>query len=436
MLKMRKVGFLWLLCLMALACLIPPVNAASGKAIRLAIWSGYPEMAPFYQKVIEDYKKENPEVEVTFLTNPLREHEQKISAAIPANTAADIIETSTYVMQKFIDAGLIDPNPPKVDKFLKSGVYDPFYVTLNTSEGKTYGVPFFQGRQVMFWNTQMFKEAGLSHAPTTWEEVIDFSRKLAKYDAQGNLSRAGISLRKSGGGSGVTEKWWFWVYPAGGSIVEQVSKDKWRNGYDNDAGRSALKLYIDLIHKYKVDSHKIKADAEGFALQTHAMFTRESWVVGYMKQNAPSVQFDTAPLPKNKRAGTICTLMNFYVTKSSKNPEAAWDFVLFMMRPEYQKYLLSKVGWFPCRTDVDYEEIYKQVPQYRAFMALPAGYQLYAYPSLACYDEIQTKLSERLIQAFLDASLVDNPGKIARVISDAARETDDILRANGVYAGK
>ena len=102
----------------------------------------------------------------------------------------------------------------------------------------------------------MFREAGLPGAPTTWDEVIEYSQKLAKYDANGNPVRAGISLRKSGGGSGVAEKWWFWLYPAGGTIVEEVAPGKWRNGYNNEAGLEALKLYIDLLHKYKVDSYR------------------------------------------------------------------------------------------------------------------------------------------------------------------------------------
>lgn len=409
---------------------------AAPKTVKLSLWGGYPEMAPFYKQVIEDYQKANPGVEISFLTNPLREHEQKISAAIPSDTAADILEISTYSIRKFIDAGMIPANPANIDKFVKSKSFSPFYRKVLTVNKKTYGIPFFQGRQVMFWNKKMYKEAGLSHAPRTWEEVIEYSQKLAKHDSSGSLTRAGISLRKSGGGSGLAEKFWFWLYPAGGNIVNEVSPGKYRNGYDNAAGRATLKLYIDLLYKYKVDDFKVKADAEGFGLENSAMFTRESWVVGYMQKSAPKVEFDTAPLPKNKRGGTICNLVNFYVTKNCKNPKEAWNFAQFMLKPEYQKLLLSKIGWFPCRTDVDYEPIYKATPQYRAFMELPKGYKLYTVPPIACFDEIETKMAEKLSAAFMDSSLVNNPKKIAKVIKTAAKETDQILKDNGVYAGR
>ncbi len=406
---------------------------AAPKKIQLSLWSGYPEMVPFYNKVAEDYMKANPNVQINILAHPLREHEQKLSAAIPSNTAADIIETSPYVMRKFIDAKYMDPNPRNIEQWMKSGIYDQFYLDEVTINNKFYGVPLFQGRQVLFYNVDMFEEAGLPGPPTTWDELIEYAQKLAKYDANGNLVRAGISLRKSGGGSGVCEKWWFWLYPAGGSIITEVSPGKYRNNYNNEAGRRALQLYIDLLYKYKVDSHKVKADSEGFALGAHAMFTRESWVVGFMKESAPNIRFNAAPLPRDKRAGTICTLVNLYVAKNSKNKDEAWKFIQFMMKPEYQQFLLAKIGWFPC-VNADYEPILQEIPQYRAFMELPEGYTLYSYPSLACYDEIQTKLAERLVKAFMDESLVDNPAGIAKVLAEAAAETDAILAENGVLA--
>jgi multiple sugar transport system substrate-binding protein len=424
-----------LLVTLVIACLTVSCFAAP-KKVELSLWGGYPEMAPFYKQVAADYQKANPGVKITFLTNPLREHEQKISAAIPSDTAADLIEISAYSIRKFIDAGMIPANPANVDKFVRSESFEKFYQKVLTVNKKTYGIPFFQGRQVLFWNKKMFEEAGLSRAPQTWEEVISYSKKLAKYDANGDLTRAGISLRKSGGGSGVAEKFWFWLYPAGGDIVKEVSPGKYCNGYDNAAGRATLQLYIDLLYKYKVDSFKVKADAEGFGLESHAMFTRESWVVGFMQKSAPNLEFDAALLPRNNRGGTICSLVNFYVTKNSKNPKEAWKFAMFMMKPEYQKFLLSKVGWFPCRTDVDYEPIYKKTPQYRAFMELPKGYKLYTVPPIACFDEIETKMAEKLCAAFLDESLVNNPKKIAQVMHTAAMETDQILKENGIYAGR
>ncbi|NQS90427.1 hypothetical protein HQ584_11640 [Patescibacteria group bacterium] len=48
-------------------------------------------------------------------------------------------------------------------------------------------------------------------------------------------------------------------------------------------------------------------------------------------------------------------------------------------------------------------------------------------------DEIYTKLAERLMAAYRRSDLLDNPRGIARVIADAAEETDNILKEAGLY---
>src|SRR5207245_4298523 len=121
--------------------------------------------------------------------------------------------------------------------------------------------------------------AGRTTATHTWDEYLHYRQKLTKRDAASKLTRGGINLRRFGGGSGVAEKWWFWLYPAGGTILEPGPEGKYRAGYNNQAGRDALKLYTDLVHKYGCDDPTLKRDAEAFALEQAAMFTRESWVI-------------------------------------------------------------------------------------------------------------------------------------------------------------
>lgn len=390
-------------------------------------------MVPFYEKVAKDYQESHPDVEVGILAFNLRDFEQKLSSTIPTDTAADIIEFAPYTMQKFIEAGFIPSNPPDIDAMLKGGSYSQEFINKSTYGDHNFGITLFGGTLAIFWNKKMFAEVGLTSAPKNWDEVIDYSKKLAQYDKQGNLTRSGISLRLSGAGSGVAAKWWLWLFPAGGNILEKYPDGKYRAGYDNEGGRKALKLYIDLVYKYHVDDLKLKHDAEAFALEQTAMFMRESYVIGYMKQYAPQVEYDTAPVPSDKRGGNYQMLVNLYVTRTCKNPEVAWDFIKFMFQPMYQKYLLETSGWTPARVDVDYSAIYEKIPQYRAFVEVPENLEFYCCESIACFDEILTRLAERLVDDYLDQSLVDNSEGIAKVIHEAAEETNNILKENELY---
>lgn len=431
--RFRHPGVLGL-CAVLAAGLLAVAPATGAPTVRLSLWGGFPEIGPFYERVAADYRRANPNVEITILTHPLRDFERKLAATVPADTAADILEISTYALQRFIEAGFIPPNPPTQDAFVRSKSFPDAMLFINTYQRRTYGVPFFQGRQVMFWNIKMFQEAGLRRAPQTWDEVIEYCQKLTKRDATGRITRAGIGLRLFGGGSGVGEKWWFWLYPAGGTIIEARPGGKYRAGYNNRAGRDALKLYVDLVHKYGCDDPTLKRDAEAFALEQSAMFTRESWVIGFLRTNNPGLLYTTAPLPRHRRAGTIINSVNLYVTRSARNPDVAWDFVNFILRPENQQLLLEMAGWMPARQDVDYKEQIRKSPQFKAFFEAPEGFEFYWYLPIGPFDEILTKLAARLERAFADKTLVDNPAGIAKAIEDAAKETNDILRREGLLA--
>jgi len=280
----------------------------------------------------------------------------------------------------------------------------------------------------------MFQEAGLSGPPKTFTEMAEYAKKLAKTE-NGSLVRSGHSLRLSGQGSGVAEKFWFVLYPMGGNIIQEgKEKGKYHAAYDNDAGSKALKYYIDAVHVDKWDSHAIKHDADAFELEKTAMFFRESWVIGDIAKKAPNLKYDTAPVPADVRWGRITNPVNLYVTRSCKNPDAAWDFAIFMNDPKNLVWLLDNVGWLPVRQDVDLNPIFAKKPQFKAFVMNDPKYEEYGYFIIACFDEIMTKFAERLVAAYLDKSLANNPEGIAKVVAAAANETNEILKKAKLYS--
>ncbi len=415
---------------------LKPSGVVAAEEIKISIWGGFPEMEGFYQHVAKDYMAEHPNVTIETLSHPLREFEQKLSATIPSDTAADLIEISTYAMQKFIEAGLIPKTPAKVKDYLEGGNrYSAFMQNNNTYQGNKYGLPLFMGRTALFWNKAMFKEAGLSGPPKTMKQMAEYAKKLAKYDSKGNLIRSGHSLRLSGQGSGVAEKWWFVLFPMGGTILEEVN-GKYRAGYNNDAGRAALRYYIDAVHTDNWDDHRIKHDAEAFELEKTAMFFRESWVIGDAAKKSPDLDYGTAPVPSGANWGAITNPVNLYVSRSSKHPETAWDFAMYLQKPSYLNWLLDNVGWLPARQDIDYSDVVNKIPQFSGFMYSDPKYKGFGYIPIGPFDEVMTKLAERLVSAFLEKDLSDNPKGIAQVIQDAADETNRILKRADIYAGE
>lgn len=413
----------------------PTAKPFPTEPITLSIWGGFPEIQPVYEKVAAEYKKLHPNVTINVLTLPLREFEQKMAATIPADSAGDILEANPFALNKFIVAGMLPPVPQDLVEWMTAkGRFSEALVNNNKLGDKYYGVPYLVGRHAIYYNTEMFAAAGLpADGPKTMDDLRNFAKKLVKYDAAGNMTVSGISLRLSGAGSGVAEKFWMYLYPMGGSITEQTKSGKWHNNYDNEAGLKTLQFYMDIVWNDKTDSHQIKHDTEAFGLGMTAMYARESSPIGTFAKTSPNLKYATAPMPKGVRWGDLANGENLYVTRNCKYPEVAWDVVKFMESDAMLQELLRVSGWLPQRQDADLKAILDAQPAYKAFLFSDPNYQLFVYPMLPEYDEIQTKMAERLVKIYLDQSLANNPEGLKKALSEMAKETDDILKREGHY---
>ena len=411
----------------------PAATEFSGE---LSLWSGYPEMAPLYEKIIADFQAKYPKVKVSYLTHPLREYEQKLAATIPTDTGPDVFEGSLYANLKFIEAGLLPEAPAAVLDQTK-GMHDSFLVDYNTIKGKRYGIPFFEGRPAIFYNKDCLKEAGLREPAADkamdWATFIQYAQKTAKRDAAGKVTRSGLSLRLSGAGSGIAEKFWIIGMPHGLEALSQNKDGKWKAAYNTEAGQKTLQMHIDMLYKWKTDSHDIKHDAEAFELGTSCMFQRETWVIGDIAKKAPNLNYGTMPLPKDTDWKYLRNSFSLYVARSTKNPALAWEFVQFMIRPENQKFMLDRVGWLPSRKDVDYSEVFAKKPAFKAFLVADPAYKSTGTPRIGVFDEIWTKLAERLTTMYLDKGLLDNPAGMKKALDAAAAETNTILKREKLY---
>jgi multiple sugar transport system substrate-binding protein len=403
----------------------------------LTIWTGMPNLLPVYRAVAADYVRAHPGVTFDFFSASLREAEQKLITAMPTGTGPDIFDIGTNISVNFIDNGLIESNPPDVDKYLKSGAWDQFIVDFLSIDGKTYGLPFLEGsRASMFWNKTFFQEAGFSGPPATFPDLVEAAKKLVKFDSQGRMTRSGISLRLSGQGSGIGEKFRYLLEAAGGSLIERTPSGKWHNGYDNQAGRGALAFYVEAVQTLHIDDPKVQHDADAFASGATVMLFRESWVIDYIQSKNPKLDYGVAPIPAWRAGMPRMMLLQpeaVYVNGQSNNKGAAWDFVKFLTNEQNALRLMEMTGSISPRKDIDLKPLLAKTPQFETFLSPPSDVKYYVEPVLTAFDEIETKLADRLNRAYIDATLKGNPQAVAARISEMAQQTDQILKDAKVY---
>ncbi len=150
-----------------------------------------------------------------------------------------------------------------------------------------------------------------------------------------NILRSGMSLRLSGQGSGIAEKFWFFLHNMGGDvIVPTADGTKWHNGYDNEAGQKALKYHIDAVHKMHVDDQQVKHDAEAFVTEQTAMFLRE--IMGNRRSSFQKPRSELWHRPNAqghalRHPDPTCWSLR---CQELQEPDVAWEYAMLLTNPE------------------------------------------------------------------------------------------------------
>ena len=123
-----------------------------------------------------------------------------------------------------------------------------------------------------------------------------------------------------------------------------------------------------------------------------------------------------------------------YVNGQSSNKAAAWDFVKFLTNAQNGLQLTEMTGWLSPRTRTSTgSRCWRRSRSSRHSSRRPRTSKYYVEPVLTAFDEIESRLADRLTAAYVDPSLKGNPQKVAARIHDMAPQTDQILKDADLY---
>ena len=416
----------------ALATGVLLAGTVAVNAQEVVIWGGFPELSEYYERVAESLSDKYPDLNVIVEPIGLRDHEKRVALGLSSGLdETTVLELIGSTANRYIVNDLIQSAPDSVAAFVNNDAnFEGFFQETATVNGSVYGVPVFRGQVALFYNTDMLAAVGLEGPPTTMEEYGMYSEKLTQRDADGNPTVSGWSLRLSGGGGGIAEKFWINLHQYGGTLLEEDG-DNYRAGYANEKGLAALKQYVNAVSGAKTVTVDMPADAAAFQREQTAMFIRESWVIGDTAKKAPDLNYKTALLPR----GSIALPVNLYVAGGSDEAQAAaWDFAIAANESEHLIWMLDNVGWLPNRSGVDYSAVIEAKPQFGAFVDLPEDYVFFTLPSIEPINEILTRFAAQLVDAYADESLVGNDEAMMEVLKASAEETNAILDRAGILA--
>ena len=287
------------------------------------------------------FKEKHPDIEVELIYIPSwGTYNDKIATSLASNTAPDVIALGVYQIGDYIRKNaLLDlKGYIESDEEFKARQDDIFPATLwdsITVDGGVYGIPAWQNPDVLYYNKNLFDEAGISYPDETWDydRFLEECKKLTKVE-NGKVTQFGTW--------GLSWYWnYLWAYGA-----DVLNEDATRCTLDTPEAEKAFQYMIDLSLKHHVSPRPGEAgegsNYQAFMTGKVATFVSGRYMVPMLK-DVKDFDWEIAPLPHAEKRQTINNVIYWLVLKSSKAPEAAWKYVKFLSGPEVQR-LISESG--------------------------------------------------------------------------------------------
>src|SRR5258708_2541660 len=181
--------------LAAAACLVPALARADTEvSFYYPVAVGGP-ITKIIDAFAADSEKENPGIKLRPIYSG--SYQDSVTKALTAVKSGEPPVTSILLstdMYTLIDEDAIQPfddliKTPEDKAWLKS--FYPAFMENSQTGGKTWGIPFQRSTIVLYYNKELFKEAGLdpNKPPSTGKEMAEYGKKLTKPDAPPKLTQ-------------------------------------------------------------------------------------------------------------------------------------------------------------------------------------------------------------------------------------------------------
>jgi len=350
-LKRLKNIVLWLTFIVFLAGIIATTcyGATDKTVIRFSYWY---DPIKVYDRLAQKFEEKNPRVDVVLEHYP-KNYIEKILTQLAAGKAPDVIRIMPQMAPDMMRSGVLESLEPYIaeDETFEQG--DPLVQggwASSTYKGKRYGIPSFFATVIFYYNTDLFKEAGLktpyeyfTEGNWTWNVMVDLAKKLTKTDAKGKITQYGFRMPCN---------WWGVFFPdlwmnGAAFLGENEGTDYSRCTLNTPEAKEVFQSYIDLVHKEKVMPNPLYLGGEvplGFETGKFAMNWDGDWWIGPFAQNK-KLHWDVVPLPRRKEKRYAPFFLDAqYLNAASKHKDLAWKLLRFISLSEEGQILVAKSG--------------------------------------------------------------------------------------------
>ena len=379
-------------------------KSAEGKTtIRFASWDTADDVDA-QQKMVDKFNEEHPDIQVV-LEAYGSDFDTKISASMGSGDAPDVMCMWNYPAYH---EGLepLDSYIEKEGEEYKKNFYSTLW-NYNSYDGQIYGLPVGFTTHCVYYNKDLFEKAGVEEPKDgwTWEDLEEKAKKINEATGVKGFS---FSMKPD------PYDYEMYLWSNGTAYCDKEGK---MEGYINsDKALETYKMFQDMAKDgYAVATEKSGSDE--FESGQTAMFVYGAWAV--KKYTEAGVNFGLAKLPSfgTEKSASILSSSGVAIAKSSKNKEAAWEFVKYWTDDENNK---SRIGTeFPVLVSVVESEKILDKPEYAPFYAMldQSGEYTPASFIMDKWSEVSEKLELAFEEMYNPSSLMDVKEAIASVLN-------------------
>ncbi|MBC7333198.1 MAG: extracellular solute-binding protein [Actinobacteria bacterium] len=309
------------------------------------------------KKVIEMFEEQYPNIKIEPTRVAYDDFKPALLTGIAGEVVPDTARLDIIWVPEFAEMGALVALDKEMEGFdeIIANTY-PGPTSTNFWKGHYYGLPQDTNTQVLVWNKQMFKEAGLSEPPQTIDEFVEYATLLSNPDEE----VYGYTM----GGT------YFWApapifYAMGGEITDPEITTA--TGYINgEKSVAAYQLLVDMYKDGSLSPYVLGGGGvgafEGLATSKYAMIIEDPWAYPILKSDYPEFEVNFTLVPKGPDGTTSSVVggQNVVIFEGSQHKDEAIEWAKFLLSEEAQL-TIGETGAIPTLTTVQGNE---RLPEY------------------------------------------------------------------------
>jgi multiple sugar transport system substrate-binding protein len=317
--------------------------------VELRFW-GLGREGEVVAELAREFERANPGVVIRVQQIPWTAAHEKLLTAYVGEATPDLAQLGNTWVPEFTAVDALE----RLDSWIaasqtvtQAGYFDGIWQT-NVIDGGVYGLPWYVDTRVLFYRTDILKEAGYDSIPGSWPE---WREAMHRVDGRGT-ERYAIFLPTNE-----------WAQPvmfglqAGSPLLAENGR---RGAFSEPAFRDAFTFYIELYRSglAPVMGNNDMANVyQEFARGFFSMYITGPWNIGEFQRRLPADmegKWATATMPGPDGAESGVSLAggsSLVLFRASEHKEEAWRFMEYLARPDVQFRFFQLTGDLPARIE-------------------------------------------------------------------------------------